>query len=272
MNSIESDKVFAGSIPKVYQDYLVPLIFEPFAIDLANRVTALAPARVLELAAGTGVVTRRLAAALPPATAIVATDLNQAMLDQAADTAFDRAIEWRQADAMRLPFDDASFDVVLCQFGVMFFPDKSAAYAEARRVLVPGGTLLFNVWDRIEDNDFANVIDRALESMFPDDPPRFLSRTPYAYFDHPVIAGGLKAGGFKRAPVVTRVTARSHASSANIAAIAFCQGTPLRSEIEARSPSQLGRATDVAAEAIARRFGRGIVDGKVQAIVVSVGA
>src|SRR5437763_6974761 len=138
-----SDTVFAGSIPELYDSYLVPLIFEPCAGDMARRVVALGPSRVLETAAGTGVVTRALARVLPPAVEIVATDLNQPMLDRAAAVGTQRAVCWQQADALQLPFDDASFDVVVCQFGVMFFPDKVHAFSEARRVLRPGGTLLF---------------------------------------------------------------------------------------------------------------------------------
>src|SRR5690348_11197979 len=162
MSAPNTDKVFAGSIPKLYDTYLVPLIFEPYAADIAKRVKARPLARLLELAAGTGVVTRALASALPESASIVATDLNQGMLDQAKATGTKRPVEWRQADAMQLPFPDATFDAVVCQFGVMFFPDKAKAFAEARRMLRPGGVLLFNVWDRIEDNEFADVIMGAL--------------------------------------------------------------------------------------------------------------
>src|SRR6185503_7079387 len=131
-------KVFAGSIPRLYDTYLVPLIFEPYATDLANRLRSRPLSRVLEIAAGTGVVTRALASALPGSVAIVATDLNQAMLDHAAAVGTKRAVEWRQADAMQMPFGDAMFDAVVCQFGVMFFPDRGKAMAEIRRVLAPG--------------------------------------------------------------------------------------------------------------------------------------
>src|SRR5690349_113274 len=130
MNSPDTDKVFAGSIPKLYETYLVPLIFEPYAGGLAKRRKGRAGSRLLEIAAGTGVVTRALAAALPESAAIVATDLNQAMIDQAAAVGTKRTVEWRQADAMKLPFPDASFDAVVCQFGTMFFPDKAKAFAE----------------------------------------------------------------------------------------------------------------------------------------------
>ena len=188
MSTPGSDTVFAGSIPEFYDTQLVPLIFEPYATDLARRIAALAPSRVLETAAGTGVVTRALARALPASTELVATDLNQPMLDHAAAIGTARSVAWQKADAMQLPFDDASFDVVACQFGAMFFPDKARAFAEARRVLRPGGTLVFNVWDRIEENEFADVVTGALALVFPADPPRFMARTPHGYSDRRVIA------------------------------------------------------------------------------------
>ena len=270
MNSPDTDKVFAGSIPKLYEEYLVPLIFEPYAADLASRLASRPMARLLEIAAGTGVVTRRLASVLPQSVSIVATDLNQPMLDMACEVGASRPVQWRQADAMRLPFDDSSFDAVVCQFGVMFFPDKTQAFSEARRVLRPGGVFIFNVWDRIEENDFADTVTTALESLFPGDPPRFLARTPHGYHDLVAIARDLKAAGFSAQPAINTVAARSQALSARAPAIAYCQGTPLRNEIEARGKSRLGEATDIAAQAIAQRFGPGPVDGKIQAHIVTV--
>lgn len=264
----ELDKVFAGSIPEFYERHMVPLIFEPYAPDLAARLRSRSPARVLEVAAGTGVVTRALAHALPAESAIVATDLNQAMLDQAAAIGTSRAVEWRQADALQLPFADASFDAVVCQFGVMFFPDKARAFAEARRVLKPGGLYLFNVWDRIEENEFAAVVAQALARVFPADPPRFMARTPHGYHDTAAIRRDLAAGGFRAAPRIDTLPARSRAASPRIPAVAYCQGTPWRSEIEARGA--LAPATDAAAAEIATRFGSGAVDGKIQAHVIAV--
>lgn len=161
------DHNFSDSIAAFYQRYLVPLIFEPYAIDLAQRVARFAPLRVLEIAAGTGVVTRRLAEVLPPDCAIIATDLNQPMLDFAASQPIAREVQWRQADAMDLPFDNGSFDLVICQFAAMFFPDRAHAYAEARRVLRDSGTFIFSVWDRIEENEFAHVITETLARFFP---------------------------------------------------------------------------------------------------------
>jgi SAM-dependent methyltransferase len=251
---------------------MVPLIFEPYAADLAERLAARAPARVLETAAGTGAVTRALARALPAGCEIVATDLNLPMLDRAAAVGTARPVQWRQADALHLPFGDASFDAVVCQFGAMFFPDKVAAYAEARRVLRPGGTLLFNVWDRIEENEFADVVTQTLAGQFPDDPPRFLARTPHGYFDLALVAQQLSQAGFGRAAAFDTVAARSRAPSPRMPCVAYCQGTPLRNEIESRSGPGLAAAIDACTEAIAQRFGRGAVDGKIQAHVIAVQA
>jgi ubiquinone/menaquinone biosynthesis C-methylase UbiE len=266
----EIDRVFAGSIPQLYERYLVPLIFECYARDLAARVARRQPARVLEIAAGTGVVTRQLANLLPPNASIVATDLNQPMLDQAAAVGTARPIEWRLADAMQLPFADQAFDVVVCQFAVMFFPDKTKAFSEARRMLRAGGVFLFNVWDRIEQNEFAEAVTQALQGMFPEDPPRFLARIPHGYHDRSVIAEDLARVGFGAPLESTTLVQRSRADSPRIPALAYCQGTPLRTEIEARGPSRLAEATELATAAIAKRFGSGAVDGKIQAHIISV--
>jgi ubiquinone/menaquinone biosynthesis C-methylase UbiE len=266
----DDDKVFSGSVAELYETHMVPLLFQPYADDLASRLAAQQPQRVLEIAAGTGVVTRALDDVLPESTTIVATDLNQAMLDQGAARGTGRAVEWRQADAQQLPFDDASFDVVVCQFGAMFFPDKPKAYSEARRVLTPGGVYVFNVWDRIEDNEFAAIATDAMAALFPDDPPRFLARTPHGYHDLAAIQRDLAKGGFSAAPDVITLAARSRAADSHFPAVAYCQGSPLRNEIEARDPEGLARATDAAEQAIEARFGPGAVDGKIQAIVVTV--
>jgi ubiquinone/menaquinone biosynthesis C-methylase UbiE len=268
---VATDKVFAGSIPEIYDRFMVPLIFEPYAADLAGRVAALAPRDVLETAAGTGVLTRALVSRLAPTTHIVATDLNQAMLDQAARRQQVGVVAWQQADALALPFGDRSFDAVACQFGAMFFPDKVQGYKEARRVLRPGGRFLFNVWDRIADNEFADLVTEVLAGLFPDDPPRFMARTPHGHHDVERIRQDLKAAGFAEVRV-DAVDARSRAPSARHVAVAYCQGTPLRNEIEARDAKRLEEATDRAADAVAARFGSGAVDGRIRAIVVSATA
>jgi ubiquinone/menaquinone biosynthesis C-methylase UbiE len=264
----ESDQVFAGSIPRFYDTLMVPLIFEAYAVDLAERVAASSPGSVLETAAGSGVVTRALAPRLRAEARYVVTDLNQPMLDHAAlRQGADGRIEWRQADALDLPFEEASFDVVCCQFGAMFFPDRVAGHAEARRVLRPGGRLVFSVWDRLEENAFADDVTNAVAQVFPHDPPRFLARTPHGYHDPALIREDLRRAGFADVEIETRAEV-SRAPSARHAATAYCQGTPLRNEIEARDASLLQLATDRATEAIARRHGEGSVAGKIQAHVI----
>jgi SAM-dependent methyltransferase len=272
MTQPASDDQFVGSVPQLYQDLLVPLIFTPYARDLAQRVGKRPVAALLEMAAGTGAVTRELAARLPAGAAITATDLNQPMLDQAGRAGTARPVTWRQADAMELPFPDASFDAVVCQFGVMFFPDRAQAYAQARRVLRPGGALLFNTWDRIEANDFADEVQSALIALYADDPPRFMARTPHGYFDPAIIRDDLTRAGFRAPPAISVVGARSRADSARVVAQAFCQGTPMRGEIESRGAGELTRATDAAEAAVTRRFGAGAIEGGISALVVEVTA
>jgi len=264
------DRAFAGSIPAIYEQHLVPLIFQPYADDLAARLAAIAPARVLELAAGTGVVTRALADRLQDGAAIVATDLNAAMIEHARTIPTRRTVEWRTADATDLPFPDASFDAVTCQFGVMFFPDRARGFAEARRVLRPGGAFVFNVWDRIENNEFTDAVEQGVARVFPDDPPRFLSRTPHGYHDRGAIERDLAAGGFGPPETFDTVPIVARAASARVPALGFCQGCPLRGEIESRDAARLAEATTAAEQAVAARFGNGPIEGRIQAHVIAV--
>jgi SAM-dependent methyltransferase len=265
------DRRFGASVAELYESHLVPLIFEPYARDIARRLAGEPLARVLEVAAGTGVVARELARTLPDDVAIVATDLNPAMLERAAAVGTVRPVEWRQADAMALPFGDAEFDALACQFGAMFFPDAGTAFAEARRVLRPGSLFLFNVWDRLEDNEFADVVTTTVAAMFPDDPPLFLRRTPHGHHDAAAWLRVLADAGFSGA-VAETVAARSVADSAARVAVAYCQGTPLRNELEARAPGRLQEVTAACTRALATRFGAGRVDGKIQALVFSARA
>lgn len=269
---LEGDSMFTGSIPENYDRYMVPLIFEPYAEDFARRAAAGSPGAVLETAAGTGVVARALAPKLSRGASYVVTDLNQPMLDYAASRQGpDSRIIWRQADALALPFDAAVFDVVCCQFGAMFFPDRVAAYREAKRVLKPGGHFLISVWDRIEENAFADDVTNALAEIFPDDPPRFMARTPHGYHDKQLIRRDLAEAGFSDVAIETRAE-QSRAPSPRFPAVAYCQGTLLRTEIEARDPAGLEAATDHAAALIAARHGTGAVSAKIQAhIVVATG-
>ncbi len=265
----DTDKVFAGSIPEFYDAFMVPLIFQTFADDLAARVSQVRPSSVLETAAGSGVVPRSLAKRLGQRSRYVITDLNQTMLDHAAaKQPKDPSVEWLQADALDLPFEADEFDVVICQFGAMFFPDRSKGHAEARRVLKPGGRYFFSVWDRIENNELAHVVTQAVGTAFPDDPPLFLARTPHGYFDRDLIRSDLEESGFSDI-VFDHLEATSLARSADMAAKAYCQGTPLRNEIETRDPSMLENLTDRAAAAIEARFGRGPIASRLSALVVT---
>jgi ubiquinone/menaquinone biosynthesis C-methylase UbiE len=260
------DAVFTGSIATLYDKYLGPMIFQPYADDMAQRLSDLKAGRVLEIAAGTGIVTQALIKTLPPAVSLVATDLNQAMLDVAAVKDRSNRITWQQADAQTLPFPDTSFDAVVCQFGAMFFPDKPRAFGEARRVLKPGGRYLVSVWDRLAHNEVTDLVVSAVAEMFPADPPQFLARTPHGHYDKDVIVSALKQAGFADVAVAT-VTKRARAANATDAVFGFVQGTPHRSEIEARDATRLAEATEKAAARVKAKFGDGPVDSKIQAIV-----
>lgn len=265
----ETDRQFVGSIPEIYDQFLVPLIFTPYAHELTARLVQLKPGNILETAAGTGVVIRAMAAKLPADVHITVTDLNQPMLDRAKTHMPDDArVIWQQADAQALPFDDQAFDAVVCQFGVMFYPDKAKGYGEARRVLRQGGTFLFAVWDRIAENVFVNVINDTLAKLFPENPITFMPRVPHGYYDVDKISSELTAAGFTAIKVET-LDHIAKAKSAKDVAIAYCQGTPLRSEIEQRDASGLARVTDVVTEALAKKFGNGPVEGAIRAHVIS---
>lgn len=250
-------------MPDAYERWLAPTVFHPFAVDLAHRVSAHAPRRVLELAAGTGVLTRELVAAVASAE-VTATDLNDAMVDLGRERA--PGATWRQADAMDLPFDAGQFDLIVCQFGVMFFPDKRAAFAEARRVLTPEGTLLFNTWATVEAHDFQTALVAALERAFPDGPPTFMVSVPHGYADPDAVVADLHSAGLD-CVAVDSVTLEGHAASAADVAAGYCNGTPLRPEIEARG--DLATATAVIAKEMEARLGTGPVTGRMTAHVIA---
>jgi SAM-dependent methyltransferase len=268
MTKPKSDSSFTSDVAGFYESTLVPLIFQPYAEDLAARAQALEPSSVLEIACGTGVVTRALASTLPAACTIEATDLNEAMVAHGESIGTSRPVTWRQADVMSLPHADDSFDVIVCQFSVMFFPDRAAAYREVRRVLRPGGTFLFNVWNDIESNDFAKVVTEAVGNLYPDDPPLFLARTPHGHGSPVEIETDLETAGFGTCALSQREDV-SRAARADLPAIAYCQGTPLRNEIETRAPGDLERATAAATTALRARFGDGPIAGKISAVLVT---
>lgn len=243
-----TDTIFAGSIPAIYDKYMVPLVFAPYAKMVAERAALLRPRRILETAAGTGVVTSELHRMLPDAE-IVATDLNAPMLEQALQRLGASNVRFQQADAQALPFADSSFDLVVCQFGLMFVPDKVRANAEARRVLRDGGRYMLVIWDRIEHNHATMAAGRAVAELFPVEAARFYERVPFRYHDVGLIEHDLLAAGFTDIEFET-IELRSRAASARDAAIALVQGTPMRSDIEQIDAGMLGRATDAAAEAL----------------------
>lgn len=267
--SDRSDHTFTGSVPEIYDQFLVPLIFEDYAKDLVGRIDGSGASSVLEVAAGSGVATRAMAAGLAPSVSLTATDLNQPMIDHAVSIGTARPVTWQAADVMDLPFEDETFDAVVCQFGVMFFPDPVAAYAEVARVLRPGGVFVFSVWDRIENNEFADVVTRAVATLWPNDPPQFLPRTPHGYHDEETIQGHVAVGGFDTPAGFEALEVRSRAASCELPAVAYCQGTPLRNEIEARDPDRLVEATTVATAALESRFGAKDLDSKIRGYVVT---
>ncbi|TNM50225.1 class I SAM-dependent methyltransferase [Nocardioides albidus] len=241
-------------MPETYDRCLGGAVFAPYAADIALRAAALRPQRVLELAAGTGVATAELVAALPGAH-IMATDLNPPMVAHAR-TRVPRAA-WEVADASDLAYADDSFDVVVCQFGVMFLPDRVAAYRGVRRVLAPGGSFLFNAWDSLETHEVEAAVIEILAELFPADPPQFLRRTPHGYADPDRIRADVEAAGYEQVEV-ERVALRGRSPSAATLAEGYCLGTPLRFELAER-----GAPADLVApltEGLSRRFGDGPVE------------
>ncbi|BDZ46962.1 class I SAM-dependent methyltransferase [Naasia aerilata] len=261
------DAAFAGSIPALYERHLGSMMFAPYARELAARLADLTSGRLLEIAAGTGIVTTALRERLPSAVEIVATDLNPAMIAVATEKPGMDGVEWLPADAQELPFGDGEFDVLTSSFGVMFFPDRNAGYREAVRVLRPGGRYVFTVWDSLEHNDFTRIVNDVAEAAFPDDPPRFIPRTPFGYSDQAAIRSDVLAAGFSDVGIET-VPLPCRASSPRDPAVGICQGTPLRAEIEARG-GDLGAVTDAAAVAIEEAYGAGPVTSRMQALVVT---
>ena len=245
-----TDTAFAGSIPGLYDRCLGPLLFQPYAEEVARRAAALKPRRILETAAGTGIATAALHQALPDAE-IVATDLNQAMLDIAADRIRSDGVQFQAADALDLPFGDCEFDLVVCQFGVMFYPDRVRGNTEARRVLNDGGHYIVAIWDSIDRNAGSKDISNAVAALFRDDPPKFLDRTPFGYSIVAKIEQDLLTAGFRDIKFET-VEKRSRAPSARDVAVGMVCGSPLRNEIEQRDPAMLDAAVEAATAALAQ--------------------
>lgn len=257
---------FSGSVPAKYDRLMVPLIFRPYAEELVRRATVLGPRRILETAAGTGAVTQALHEALPDVD-IVATDLNQPMLDMAAERVKSERVVFMQADAQELPFDEGSFDLVVCQFGSMFFPDKVRGHAEARRVLADGGHYMLAIWDRIDRNHLTNAAQKVLIDSFPEDPPMFMTEGPFGYWDTHRIEQDLHDAGFDTVDIET-VELRSRSNSACDAATALCYGTPMGTELDEREPGSLERVFDRVEEALRAFEGPDGIDAPMAAHIV----
>ena len=238
--------VFKHSTPVLYDRYMGPLLFAPYAEHVAGTVAPLRPNRILETAAGTGIVTRAVGDALPSAK-IVATDINPAVVDFAAQHAESENVTFQAADAQQLPFDVESFDLVLCLFGVMFFPDKVRANAEARRVLRPGGRYVLVTFDRLELNPVPKAAGEAVATLFPED-PRYMERGPFSYTDAALVEQDLRSAGFQDIELET--VALSSLVSARDAAHGIVLGSPFRGEIERLDSSALERAAAAVEKAL----------------------
>ena len=264
----QNDAGFVGSMPQFYDTHMGNLLFQPYADDIAARLAGITQGRLLETAAGTGIVTATLAAKLPPTVEITATDLNQPMLDFAKGKPGMDRVTFQQAEAQALPFADAAFDVLVCQFGVMFFPDKAQGFREAYRVLKPGGQLIFNVWDNRAANPMMDAVIVALEQRYPAHPSWFMERTPMGYRDQSIIRADMQKGGFTDASFET-LARPGRAPSPEGPAMGLCQGSPLRAEIEAIDPGGLADATKAVAAGIAQRCGKGAFETILQAVVIT---
>jgi ubiquinone/menaquinone biosynthesis C-methylase UbiE len=255
----EHHAAFVGTVPPNYDRYLGPILFHHYADDLAARVPVSRGTRVLEVACGTGIVTERLVRRLAGQGTLVATDLNDAMIAHARTRMpADPALEWRQADGTSLPFPDRAYDVVVCQFGVMFFPDKAAGVREAFRVLRPGGTYLLNVWDALEKNAIARIAHDTIRTFFPSDPPEFY-KTPFSLHDTAVVDALLNAAGFVEVQCES-VERTGQSPSAADAATGLIEGNPVFGTIMERRPEAL---PDIKA-AVARNLAAALGDHPVR--------
>jgi ubiquinone/menaquinone biosynthesis C-methylase UbiE len=259
---------FTGKIPENYDRYLAPLFFDPYADDLVARVPTHDGVRILEVACGTGIVTRRLVDRLAGRGSIIATDLNEAMFAHARKGLPGRGdATWRHADGTSLPFETRSFDVVVCQFGVMFFPDKAAGAREAFRVLKPGGVYFLSVWDSLVQNPVPRLTHETIASFFPDDPPKFYT-VPFSYHDVSTIETLLRDAGFE-AVRCERVAKEGKSASAAEAAIGLIEGNPVFTEIMQRRPAALPDIKAAVAARLARELGDHPLRAPLRALVAS---
>jgi ubiquinone/menaquinone biosynthesis C-methylase UbiE len=257
---------FSGKIPQNYDEYLGPLFFEPYAIDLAQRIKRLNSKSILEVAAGTGRLTRHLKNDLSHDTTLVATDINPAMVNFGKSHTSELNIQWMEVDAHVLPFENETFDCVVSQFGVMFYSDKVKAFKEAFRVLKKGGTFIFNCWDELKNNPLANQADIALKNFFPVDTPAFYT-IPFSYFDESKIAQDVMAAGF-RLPNIELVKLTGESNSAADAAKGLIEGTPTITAIQDRDAAIEPVLLEFLEQNITKLFGTKSLKINMQARVV----
>ncbi len=258
---------FQGDIPRNYDAALGPVLFAAPAADIAARAAALRPNRVLEIAAGTGIATKALVEALPAGTQITATDLNPPMLEIAKGKFDDESVVFAQADAMALPFDDESFDLAVCQFGAMFFPDKDLSFREVRRVLTPGGYYLFSVWDSHKHNPFGQISHEVVGRFFPSNPPQF-QRLPFSYAFDPIKDSLIEAGFSDIALSVFRFSAP--VPDPLLLARGALFGSPLFEQVKERNGTDHETIAQALAEAVSQAFPEGRMPS--QSLVVSARA
>ncbi len=266
---MSSPVAFTGSVPQTYHTYLGPMIFDAYARDMARRLTTRANDRILELACGTGIVTKEIARTMPPAATLLATDLNEAMINVARPfLGADPRVSYQAVDACSLPFADQSFDSIACQYGLMFFPDKVKSMQEARRVLKPGGRYILNVWDSLAHNPIPRTVHECLAARYSENPPQFLAKTPYGYFDRAEIERVVRAGGFTQCTIET-IGFPSIAPAAEDAARAWLEGTPLFAALQERGVTDFTPIRKELAGVLAAKFGSSPCTSTMQAIVVT---
>jgi len=252
---MEKTAAFAGSIPANYERYLGPFLFEPYALDLVSRLQDKKYNDILEIACGTGRVTKRLSSSVKHDT-LTATDLNQDMIDIAKGIVADQRIKWQQADALALPFNDNSFDLVVIQFGIMFFPDREKGLKEAYRVLKPGGKLVFSTWDKVETVPAIHEGRKIIESYFEDNPPVFYS-VPFSMYDEKELKAITGNAGFKN--IKTELVKKEGSSpSASDLTKGIVEGNPVYLSIIERIPASLNNIKADVKNKLLEKFGEPI--------------
>jgi len=267
-SSAESTPLFTSSVATLYDEILGPAFFEPYAIETTNRVAALNPQKVLETACGTGRVTNHLRKVLSKSATLIATDISNDMLAVAEKKlSAIKDISWQQADAMNLPFDDESFDAVVCQFGAMFFADRKKGFIEAMRVLKNGGAFIFSVWDKLEFNPVTAASRQILKDFFEGNPPKSMNMA-FSMTDKNDIANQLTETGFTNIKIET-VNKVCIAESAEGLAKAIIDGSTNSDYIKERDANAAPFLKKKIAKAISEKFGDHPVKGTMQAIIIA---